>query len=98
MQVQLRDHHCPYIDNCVGKANLASFTFFVLCFDVLVWCEVADMSWALNNVYAEVFDQLPWYMVLVSLLVFAVGVYFVVLFTISIFVLVCAPSLPLSLY
>ena len=64
-------------------------------FDVMAWCEVADMVWALHHLWEPVFLVLPWYTVAAALSVFTAGLYFAVLFSVSITTLVRPhPQLP----
>ncbi len=52
--IEQYDHHCPWINNCVGKHNIIRFNFFlVLLFIVLCWVLVIGIQFILILVHDE---------------------------------------------
>jgi hypothetical protein len=42
--VTLRDHHCVWLDNCIGERNSGAFVAFLVLFNCTGWMAVIDVS------------------------------------------------------
>ncbi|KAL5477878.1 hypothetical protein EMCRGX_G024732 [Ephydatia muelleri] len=67
--VESFDHHCPWVDNCIGKRNYKYFFYFVSFLTVFIlsgfgWCVLSIVLYAGNN---------QWTSVIIEFILLAVG-------------------------
>lgn len=66
--VESFDHHCPWIDNCVGKRNYKYFLFFVT--SLTIWI-LTGFGWAILSI---MFHKAQLHVVVVEFILLLVGV------------------------
>ena len=65
------DHHCPFIDNCLGTRNHKYFLVFLLSYFIYSLLIVAAVIWKLKDIHKDVNlkNDLPWTLLLFILIV-----------------------------
>lgn len=55
--MNMRDHHCDWLDNCIGERNAGAFIAFLVLFNSTGWMAVIDVSKAFLVGSAEIQEQ-----------------------------------------